>query len=902
MRLAIAIPTTVLIGGTCTYLALAQAGMIPSRLRLDPAIATEITIEPGVEINPGATLTTTTEPESPNGLFVQDPQNPDGQQLAFPLKHTDVDAQVDGNIARVAVTQTFENPFDMPLEAVYVFPLPDEAAVDDMEIKIGDRIIKGEIKRREEAQEIYEQARNEGRTAGLLEQERANIFTQSLANIRPGEQIDVTIYYTNSLEFEKGNYEFVFPMVVGPRYIPGDPIGKSPAAVTDGVTQSLPDTTQVPDASRITPPVLKPGMRSGHDINVKLSIDAGVAIQKVGSTSHQIKMSQNGRVVNLSLSPEDTIPNKDLIIRYQVANEQPQTTVLTTKTEQGGHFATYLIPAIDYKSEEIVPKDVVFLMDTSGSQSGEPLIKSKELMRRFVSGLNPDDTFTIIDFANTTRQLSSIPLANTNSNRQKALNYINKLDANGGTELLNGINAVLSFPSPEDGRVRSVVLITDGYIGNDTEILAAVQEKLKPGNRLYSFGVGSSVNRYLLDRLAEVGRGTTQVVRQDENTDLAVEKFFQQINNPVLTNIKVEWQGIGTAPEIYPQAAPDLFANQPLVLYGRKKDRISGNLKITGMMAGNKRYEKVIPVGFNNQEKGAIAQLWGRARIKDLMNQMFSGETTTLVESATNTALSYNLLSKYTAFVAVSEEVRVNPDGTTQRVQVPVELPEGVSFEGVFGTDAEEDVAAQTSNFAVAAQPAPTPRRRTIGRTDQSRKNVRQEAVAPVPTTPPPAVNMPSLPAESGDLARASKDQLNESLGDFNDGDLSPQTEAIPESSESKIAVASPVRVVKLEGVKVVANTGITGNMTEAEQLRIYVSDPLQQHLQALSLPNAASGKVVLEFSLKDGRIDRIILDDRSSTITDKAVINAIKQALLRWNVPNTASGKARLTLSVNNG
>jgi Ca-activated chloride channel family protein len=885
MRLAIAIPTTVLIGGTCTYFALAHAGIIPGRFKPNnPAIATEITIEPGKE----ATLTTTTEIESPNGLFVQDPN---GQKLAFPLKHTDVDARVDGNIARVAVTQTFENPFDQPLEAIYVFPLPDEAAVDDMEIKIGDRIIKGTIKRREEAQEIYEQARAEGRTAGLLEQERANIFTQSLANIRPGEQIDVTIYYTDSLQFEKGNYEFVFPMVVGPRYIPGDAIGNPPPAVPPGITQSLPDTTQVPDASRITPPVIKPGMRSGHDINVKLSIDAGVAIQKVGSTSHKLKMDRDGRVVNIALAPEDTIPNKDLIVRYQVANEQPQATVLTTKTEQGGHFATYLIPAIEYQSEEIVPKDVVFLMDTSGSQSGDPLVKSKELMRRFVSGLNPDDTFTIIDFANTTRQLSAVPLANTTSNRQKALTYINKLDANGGTELLNGINAVLNFPSPEGGRIRSIVLITDGYIGNETQILAAVQEKLKPGNRLYSFGVGSSVNRYLLDRLAEVGRGTAQVVRQDENTDLAVEKFFQQINNPVLTNIKVEWQGIGSEPEIYPQAAPDLFANQPLVLFGRKQDRISGNLKITGTMAGNKRYEKVIPVGFNNESKGAIAQLWGRARIKDLMNQMFSGETTTLVEAVTNTALSYNLLSQYTAFVAVSEEIRVNPDGTTQKVQVPVELPEGVSFEGVFGDEMEEDVAvAQSSNFAVAAKTAPVPRRQVVGQTHGYRRNTRQEAQAPAPTAPPTVTSMPAT--EPSDIAPAAKDEINEVR-------IDADTAAEP---ESKVAAASAIRVLKLEGVKVVANTGITGNMTEAEQIRIYVSDPLQQHLQSLILPATAKGKVVLEFTLKDGRIDRIILDDRNSTLTDKAVINAIKQALLRWNVPSTASGKAKLTLSVNNG
>ncbi len=592
-----------------------------------------------------------------------------GQQQLFPLKHTEVMAKVSGNVSRVEVTQTFENPFKDPLEAVYVFPLPDDAAVDDMEIKVGDRIIRGVIKKREEAKKIYEQAKQEGKTAGLLEQERDNIFTQSLANIKPGEKIDVTIRYTNSLKFAKGDYEFVFPMVVGPRYIPGT------------TKDSSGNTDQVKDASRITPPTVPVATRPGQDIGVTVEIEAGVPISNVRSPSHQIRTLQDGRTVRVQLGKENTIPNKDLIVRYQVAGNETQSTVLAQADERGGHFATYLIPAVQYESNEIVPKDVVFLMDTSGSQSGSAIAQSKELMRRFINGLNPNDTFTIIDFASTTTQLSSTPLENTPQNRQKALNYINRLDANGGSELMNGIQKVLSFPPAPEGRLRSVVLITDGLIGNDKEVIAEVQKKLKRGNRLYSFGVGSSVNRFLIDRIAEEGRGTSEVLPPSEPGQKVAEKFFRQINNPVLTNIEVTWEGSGKPPEIYPLKPADLFANQPLVLFGRKGDSSKGTLRITGIAAGGKRYEKTVPIDFEGGGNEAIAQLWGRARIKELMNQMFGGETSSGVKAVTDTALAYRLLSQYTAFVAVTEQVRVDPNGKRQQVQVPVETPEGMGAE-----------------------------------------------------------------------------------------------------------------------------------------------------------------------------------------------------------------------------
>ena len=792
------------------------------------------------------------------GLYPLSAESPDvrpDEPAAFPLKHTDVEAQIQGNVAQVEVTQTFENPFDQPLEAIYVFPLPDQAAVDGMDIRVGDRTINGVIKDREDAQAIYEQAVEEGRTAGLLEQERANIFTQSLANIRPGESIDVTIRYTESLPFEGDNYEFVFPMVVGPRYIPGNP------------TNAAGDTDQVPDASRITPPVLAPGTRSGHDINVTVALDAGVPIQSIESPSHKLQMTPGGDAestkMQLQLAPNDTIPNKDLIVRYQIAGNSTQTTVLTDTTDQGGHFALYLIPAVDYDTDDIVPKDVVFLMDTSGSQAGDPLAKSQELMRRMVNGLNPNDTFSIIDFANSTTRLSSNPLPNTSDNRSRALSYINNLSANGGTELLNGIREVLTFPAAERGRLRSIVLLTDGYIGNEADVLAEVQQQLADGNRLYSFGVGSGVNRFLINRLAEIGRGTAQVIRQDEPTEAIATAFFQRINNPVLTNIDVEWLGKGEAPEIYPLAAPDLFAAQPLVIFGRKADGIDGSIRITGTVAGGAAYEQTIPVEFTPDEgSGAIAQLWGRARIKDVMTQMYGGETVSGVETVTETALAYRLLSQYTAFVAVTEDVRVDPDGTRHTVQVPVELPEGVSYEGIFGPDS----GGQGSSPGNAARP--------------QRASAMSRGPAPSTALSAP----PALPSAVPSLVAPSPMPAGQFQTEF-DADEA-------ESGDRPLAGVNAVEIEQLER-EYSGDTLSDAVITELEQA-------LEQYLrQAFAALTEETGTVVWQLRVREGRVTQVLWDDRLSTLDETQIVDGLRRSLNLWRTDADISGTLRITLEL---
>ncbi len=789
-------------GAVLLVAALGKAAQITVRTNESPQATTTWTKQ--VAQSPShASTTNENSDRPPGGLYVDTNEG----KRAVPLKHTEVNAKVSGHVSRVEVTQQFENPFDNPIEAVYVFPLPDEAAVSNMEIQIGDRIIRGNIKKREIAREIYEQAKKQGRTTGLLEQERANIFTQSLANIKPGESIEVTIRYTDSLPFESGQYKFVFPMVVGPRYISNsDPVS---------------------DSDRITPPVKKPESRSGHNIDLNLEIDAGVPVRDLTSTSHDIQTRRQGNTVKVKLANSNSIPNRDFILRYQVASQQTQTTVLTQTDNRGGHFVAYLIPAVDYKSEEIIPKDVVFLVDTSGSQSGAPLQQSKTLMRRFVRGLNPEDTFTIIDFSNTTQKLAATPVDNTESNRNQALGYINNLQSGGGTELLNGIQEVLSFPPAEEGRVRNIVLLTDGYIGNEAEVIERVKGGLAAGNRLYTIGVGSSVNRFLLDRLAEVGRGTMQVIRHDESSDRVVEKFFQQINNPVLSDIQVSWEGEGSA-QIYPIAEPDLFASQPLVLYGKQPKARDGKLVITGEDANGEEYRQVLQVNFpTDGGNDAIAQLWGRAKIQDLQTQMYGMETTSGVEAITETALSYNLLSKYTAFVAVSEEVRVDADGQLQQVEVPVEMPQGVSYEGVFGPSSAPESAA-------TGQSMPNSAARVRG---------------------------------SGNLQQAPPS--------------SPAPRTADDATEPEAKPETAIAVLEAEG------------WDDAAKER------LSRLLQNVSVDEDIQGEMVLVLTVRDNRVQNVVLDDTESTLVSKSLFQKIRKRLQGWSPPSGGSGKVRVKLQI---
>ncbi|MBI5706055.1 MAG: VWA domain-containing protein, partial [Armatimonadetes bacterium] len=417
----------------------------------------------------------------PGALQIWDPKGPG----AFcPLKGTEVVADVAGFGARVTVRQTFTNPSKSPIEAIYTFPLPADAAVDRMRFAVGNRIIEGQIKRREEARRIYEAAKNAGQAAALLDQERPNIFTQSVANVMPGQDVQVEISYVQLVSFKDDWFEFNFPMVVGPRFM-----------------------GNAPDPNRIGTPIVKEGMRTGAGISVKVNLDAGGPIQEVQSVLHQIQSDNVGKGrMAIQLAKKDEIPNKDFILRYRLAGNSVRDAFFThADAQKGGFFTLALLPPQRIESSDISPKEMIFVMDQSGSQSGFPIEKSKEMMRRMLQIMRPNDTFNVMCFRNVCNALWAKPLPNSQENRAAALQFINALQANGGTQLRLAIDKAMETPA-DPKRVRIIVFNTDGYVGDEFNILDTIQKNVGTA-RIFTFGIGNSVNRFLIDSMSAAGRG-----------------------------------------------------------------------------------------------------------------------------------------------------------------------------------------------------------------------------------------------------------------------------------------------------------------------------------------------------------------------------------------------------------
>ncbi|MBO0859001.1 MAG: TonB family protein [Chloracidobacterium sp.] len=599
-----------------------------------------------------------------------------------PLKHTDVKAEISGQLARVTLTQEFHNPFDEKIEAVYVFPLPQSAAVDDMTMIIGDRVIKGKINRREEAQAIYEAAREAGQTAGLLDQERPNIFTQSVANIAPGAEVKITISYVEFLKYEDGTYEFVFPMVVAPRYVPGHPTGKQGGGLAAG-------TNKVPDASRITPQIAPQGARAGHDISIEVKLDAGVPIDELKSTAHEIEIARldQHRAI-LRLKDQAAIPNKDFILKFDVAGREISDAVMTHRGAQGGFFTLMLQPPERVIAADVAPKELVFVLDTSGSMSGFPIEKAKETMKLALDNLHPDDTFNLITFSGDTHILFPQPVPATRENLLRAQSFLASRQGSGGTEMMKAIRAALD-PSDAQDHVRIVCFMTDGEVGDDMEIISEVQKH--PNARVFAFGIGSSVNRFLLDKMAEQGRGEVEYVTPVDDGSAAARRFQERVRNPLLTDIEIDWAGLPVA-DVYPKRIPDLFSAKPLILTGRYTAAARGVIRLRGNLAGQ-NFVREIPVELpeSQSEHDALATLWARTRIDGLMSQDYEGIQNDdprhdTREAITQLGLEYRLTTQFTSFVAV-EEMTVTDGGQPRRIDVPVEMPEGMSREGVFGQE-----------------------------------------------------------------------------------------------------------------------------------------------------------------------------------------------------------------------
>jgi len=652
-----------------------------------------------------------------------------------PLKHTDVTVDVSGFIARVTVRQQFQNPFPDKIEAVYVFPLSQDAAVDRMTMKVGDRIIQGEIKERGEARAIYEQAKAAGKVASLLDQERPNIFTQSVANIEPGEQVDISISYSETLDWKDGEYQFDFPMVVGPRYIPGG--GSAPAPMTIGQP-----TAEVPDADRITPPVTPEGTRAGHDISITVNLNAGLPLRRIDSKQHAVEVdypqADKTRAV-VKLKQQQTIPNKDFVLVYETATDEIQDTLLAHTDQRGKFFTLVLQPPKRVRSQLIVPKEIVFVVDNSGSMSGFPIETAKQAMRLCIEGLHPNDTLNLITFSGNVSFCFEKPVPNTDESRRKALDFLGVLRGSGGTEMMKAINACLAGQDDPE-RVRVVCFMTDGYVGNDMAIIDAVKRNAGVA-RVFSFGIGRSVNRYLLDGMAQAGRGEVHYILDETQATGAAERFYERVRTPVLTDVELDFGGLAVE-GLYPAQVPDLFSSTPVVVKGRYKQGGQGTITLRGR-TGEGKFERKIDVTLPEEEakNEVLASLWARAKVDDLMQQDLAGiqrgqPNAAMKEEILGLGLRYQLLTQFTSFVAV-EHLRITEGNTVRTVPVPVEMPEGVSYEGVFGPGGGPMAAGMGGMafrgagqaFKMAAQPAArAPARAKLAMSYDGRRADRSEA------------------------------------------------------------------------------------------------------------------------------------------------------------------------------
>jgi len=579
---------------------------------------------------------------------------------ALPLKSTRADVKIAGVVAEVKITQVYRNTGQKTLEAIYVFPGSTRAAVHAMRMTIGERVVEAKIMEREKARETYNAAKKEGKTASLLEQQRPNVFQMNLANILPNDEIKVELKYMELLIPEDHIYEFVYPTVVGPRYTTKTAAG---AVDTDKWVQN---------------PYLHEGQAPPYTFGLNVELTSGVPIASVTSSSHEVEVKYSGKTAaQISLKDEKTGGNKDFVLRYALAGGKIETGLLLYPGQEENFFMLMLEPPARVKPEAVLPREYIFIVDVSGSMHGFPLDTAKALMKNVISDLKPQDFLNVLLFASGSATLSptgSLPASE--ANLEKALAFIQSQRGGGGTNIVPALNTALALPRTP-GVSRIITVVTDGYVDVEPQVFQLIRDNLGAAN-LFAFGIGSSVNRHLIEGMARAGMGETFVVLNSGEAAKQAAKFSQYIANPVLTDIKVAYEGF-SASEVEPQALPDLFAMRPLTLLGKYKGSPTGAIVVRGKTAKGP-YEQRLELkdAKAGPENAALRLLWARQRIMNLVDfSRVERENQEVVKEVTSLGLKYSLLTPYTSFVAVDQVKRA--DGQVVTVKQPLPLPEGVS-------------------------------------------------------------------------------------------------------------------------------------------------------------------------------------------------------------------------------
>ncbi|MFT6510406.1 MAG: Ca-activated chloride channel family protein [Parvibaculaceae bacterium] len=618
-----------------------------------------------------------------------------GKYVQAPLLTTDVSIDVTGPIGRTRVTQRFENPTDAWLEGTYVFPLPENSAVDTMKMIIGGRIIEGEIHRKETAKQMYERAKAQGKRASLTEQLRPNMFTNSVANIGPGESIIIQIEYQQTVKQSGPTFSLRFPMVVAPRYNPA-PILHTVDFGDNGMGTVV--TDPVEDREKITPPTLRPDGETHNPVSLSLTLNAGFPLGDVVSHHHKITQKRiDEDKITLALENTETPANRDFELTWEAANKgTPVASLFKEQIKGKDHILLMLTPPVDAeKNVKTPPREIIFVIDTSGSMAGESMPQAKAGLMMALKRLNPSDRFNVISFNHEFKTLFQTAVPADREHMPQALKFVNSLSADGGTEMLGAMKEALSNQqTTPNGYLRQVVFLTDGAIGNENQLFMAISDHLGE-SRLFPVGIGSAPNSHFMNRAAQMGRGTFTHIGSLAQVQSRMEELFYKLERPVLTDLALKWPD-GQKVEAWPARLPDLYAGEPIVLSARM-GKASGTLIITGQFE-NEAWAVNLPLDKAAQRPG-IAKLWARNKIADLeFHRLRSTDYQRFDDEITQVALDHHLVSRLTSLVAIDKTPARPASEELHSTDVPLNLPAGWDFDAVFGEPEAE--AAMQQNAA----------------------------------------------------------------------------------------------------------------------------------------------------------------------------------------------------------
>jgi Ca-activated chloride channel homolog len=587
-----------------------------------------------------------------------------GVYVPAPVLETDVAIHVTGLVARTTVSQRFCNPTELWVEGVYAFPLPENAAVDTLNLLIGDRVIEGQIKERAEAKQIYEQAKAEGKKASLLEQQRPNLFTTSIANLGPGEIAEVKIEYQQELRYDSGRFSLRFPMVDTPRYMPG---GGEPSPAAAGAQHAAP--APLPDSPRSNDPV--------NPVRLTVDLEAGFPLAKLVSSSHAIRSQEIERGhYAVDLAAGSVPADRDFVLEWTpAAGKAPEGTLLTQQIGGDTYALLMLIPPKEAASKRFeLPRETVYIIDTSGSMSGASMREAQAALDLALTRLAPGDSFNVIEFNSITNTLfpSSVPA--TEDNVKIAREFVAGLVANGGTEMLGALQAALGDPSAVAPRaVRQVIFMTDGAVGNEAELFAYIQQHLGE-SRLFTVGIGSAPNSYFMTKAAEFGRGTFTYIGTPEEVAGRMSALFAKLARPALADVEAAWSDPGA--ESFPSRIPDLYYGEPIIVVAKLLSAFPGEVALSGSATGSpwRVSVKALPAA----ERSGLDKLWARRKISELGNQLaLGGDAEKIRPAIVELGLTHHLVTEFTSLVAVDTTPSA-PKGTQpQTLLIPVNVPAG---------------------------------------------------------------------------------------------------------------------------------------------------------------------------------------------------------------------------------